>query len=69
VPTDDVHDEREGLEVEVLMGTYDEEEFINYDQEGGRCQTCGKGRLKRSKRGKLYCPELCWVKQKIDTTK
>ena len=38
---------------------YDEEEFTLY--EGDTCPQCEEGKLKVSKRNKLYCSKLCWL--------
>ncbi len=37
---------------------YDEEEVTVY--EGDTCPECGRGKLKVSKKGNLYCSEICW---------
>lgn len=35
------------------------DEFTLY--EGDTCPQCEEGKLKLSKRNKLYCSELCWL--------
>jgi len=39
---------------------YEEDEIVLY--EGDVCPECNDGKLKVSRRGKLYCSKLCWLK-------
>lgn len=32
-------------------------------EESGECDNCGSKNLKRSKKGNIYCGDLCWVEE------
>ena len=42
---------------------YDEE--IITVKEGDTCPECGKGKMKVSKKGNLYCSEICWEEKDV----
>ena len=35
-------------------------------KKAGKCDKCGSTNLKTSKRGNIYCGDLCWTKEKDD---